>query len=150
MYKIKEGEKNVMTHIKIILNLIELTKFKKCDWIRIDALKKHLRKVGISLNDIDYLHSYLKYLQDDRFIFDCESTYVTVFENIIYVFSRNKYSYDYRLDMFSIDGTLSNWEKLNSNISLLLRLRNAIIITDFDKKNDYDSFLASISQCSSA
>lgn len=137
-----------MTHSKIVLYMIEITKQKKCDWIRIDILKDYLRTIQMSLNDIEYLHNYLKYLQTERFIFDCRYTYITVYNKTIYAFSKNKYSYNYRLDVFSLQSSTSTWNKISSTVNLLLRLRNAITITD--DSNDYESFLASISQCSSA
>ncbi len=136
-----------MTHSKIILYMIEITKQKKCDWIRIDVLKDYLRTIDMSLNDIEYLHSYLRFLQTERFIFDCRYTYVTVYNRVIYAFSKNKYSYNYRLDILSFDSSKSSWNKISSTKNLLLRLRNAITITD--DNNDYESFIASISQCNS-
>lgn len=128
---------------KIIINLIELTKANKCDWISMGILKQHLRKEGLSLSDIAYLHTYLKHLQKDRFIFECDDTYITYYLDDIYILSKNKYSYDYRLDTMSMEGADPKWSKIHNGTAPLLRLRNAVVLTN--NTDDCENLIAAIS-----
>lgn len=127
----------------VLHNLIEITKNNKCDWIRISILKTYLRNKELSMSDIPCLHLFLKYLQKDRFLFDCMESYITHYQKIIYVLSKSKYTYEYRVDILSMDEGSSNWYKLNSSSSAILRLRNAVVVTN--ENDDCEKFISSIS-----
>ncbi|MBQ7505297.1 MAG: hypothetical protein IJT79_08290 [Ruminococcus sp.] len=127
------------------LNLFEATKSNQCDWIRIETLKKYLKQENLSLDSINYFKLFLKHLQQKLFIFDCENSYTTVFENQMFVLSKNKFSFDYRLDYLAIENDEPVWKEEKVINSILLRLRNAILVTDFGENNDYQRFIEAIS-----
>lgn len=134
-----------------IIDLIKCTKAYEINWVNMAYLKSYLKRDDIKLNDITNLRSLLLHLQKERFIFDCNNTYIVNDENYIYVFSKSKYSENYRLDLCSLNnvGSSSQWKRVMVPINWLLRLRNAIEITNEDDDSECSEFLASISLKSS-
>ena len=114
---------------KKISNIIADTVSLEIKWTRMDNLKSDLKEQGLTLNDIPYIHSYLELLQNNLFIFDCENTYLSVYENELIVFSQSKFSHEYRLDLLNLIEEC-NWKQMRTNIYVFLRLRNAILLTD--------------------
>ena len=148
IHKIEKGEKATMTDklspARKVFRIIDSTKSLSLNWINLSKLKDYLRSRDLSLAEIPLLHSFLIYLQSERFIFDCTETYVTFFQNEIIIFSKSKYSFGYRLDSFTINLSNSKWQRININLSLLLRLRNAIVVTD-NSEDNIEGFLHTIS-----
>ncbi|MGN0456466.1 MAG: hypothetical protein ACI4F2_06385 [Acutalibacteraceae bacterium] len=134
---------------KIVTHLIRATKFRKIEWISMDTLKGCLKNRRLSLRDVTPIHIFLEHLQEDKFIFECFNTYITCFYNTIYIFSKSKYSSVFRLDMMSTEESTPKWSQLKTNPSLLLRLRNAIVITNNHTSN-CDKLLYALSTSSIA
>lgn len=127
-----------------VSSIIDSTKSLSLNWINMSKLKDYLRSRDLSLAEIPSLHSFLKYLQAERFIFECTDTYVSFYQNEIIVLSKSKYSFGYRLDSFATNLFDPKWQRININLSLLLRLRNAIVVTD-SNEDDVEGFLNTIS-----
>lgn len=147
LYQIKEGEKTAMITKTIpskrVVELIKNTTTYNCDWINLSTFKEYLLQKELSLKDVSVLHAFLVHLQNERFIFECKDTYITYFQEEIFILSKSKYSFDYRLDCYELTANTLNWEEIRTSISLLLRLRNAIVITN--SNDDCDALFESIS-----
>ena len=115
---------------KKISNIITDTVSLKMKWTRMDNFKDYLKERELSLKDIPYLHSYLETLQSNRFIFDCESTYISVSNDDMIIFSQSKFSHEFRLDVLNLHEIEKCWKTLRTNLYVFLRLRNAILFTD--------------------
>lgn len=130
---------NILLPAKRISKIIESTKAYNLNWINMSDFKDYLHSRDLSLNEIPPLHRFLEYLQFERYIFDCMDTYISYNQGEILVFSKSKYSYEYRLDFFETHSIDPKWQGINTNLSMLLRLRNAIVATDIDEE-DYEEF----------
>lgn len=106
--------------------IVDATKNGELDWINMEALKSFLRAADNSLNSIQRLHEYLMHLQKDLFIFDCTNTYLTIFNNTLFAFSKSKHSFSYRMDNLELTDSSIEWKKMNVPTTMLLRLRNII------------------------
>lgn len=141
-----------MSEISVSLNnvidLINNTKTKKLGWLNLAVLKEYLRNIDVSLNEIDQLHKFLLHLQKDKFIFNCINTYVTVFNEKLYILSQSKYSLIYRLDVLDLNNNNALWKRNAVPSRLLLRLRNTILLTNNeDLPEECSEFLDTISHC---
>lgn len=116
--------------IRRIIELIEQTVSYGIDWVCISVLKDYLRGLNLSLNDISVVHSLLGKFQADRFIFDCNETYLGCYSDGLYMLSKSKYSLEHRLDVILIKDEYPEWRRLKVNTNVLLRLRNAILATN--------------------
>ena len=102
----------------------------KIIWLCINVLKDFLRSNDQSLNDIPLMHDYLTKLQNDKFIFDCESTYIGYGDEELFVLACGRSSFAYRLDSILLRDPLSKWEEVQFGLEELLRVRNAIQFSD--------------------
>ncbi len=137
-------KKNYIPASDLIMKLIKDTKFNEITWINMDYLKSYLRKDGISINDIRVLRDFLLYLQSERFIFDCENTYLSKSEDCLFIVSKSKYSNEYRVDYYDFN-LKSAWNKAICSFSHILRLRNIIEISREDNESECAEFLTTIS-----
>ncbi len=135
----------IRPNLRLIDSLINSTKNNHMQWINMEFLKEYLKRDDISLNVIPKLRDYLLYLQQERFIFDCSSTYLGVNENRFFVLSRSKYSSLYRIDMLELDSECASWREVLTPISSILRLRNVIDVINQDNDSECADLLATIS-----
>lgn len=152
-HKIKKGEKTTMIKAfkknylpasELILTLIKETKYNTITWVNMGYLKSYLRRDDLSLNSIQVLKEFLQYLQAQRFIFDCENTYLSKFNDTLIVVSKSKYSDEYRVDSFDFKSNLG-WNRLLCSFGYILRLRNIIEFSYENNEYECSEFLASIS-----
>lgn len=113
-------------NVRKALSIIEKTANLSIVWFAMSEFKDYLRSVDQSIDSLPMIHSYLLQLQEEKFIFDCESTYVAICDEELIILAREKYSIRYRLDIMSISDDTYKWEGMPASLNILLRMRNAI------------------------
>lgn len=144
--KRKEGViMNIFSHIKEFDNLIEMTKSFEIVWIKMEYFKSFLANMDKTLTSFNLLHKYLENLQQEKFIFDCSDTYMSIHENEYYIFAKSKISFQYRIDKIELSNIDCGWEKMNIPSNMLLRMRNAIdLIAYDDNESDCEKLISAI------
>lgn len=117
-----------ISHIKEADLLVDATIKLSLDWVKLETFKAFLKKNEKSLGDISTMQKYLEHLQKDLFIFDCAYTYLTVYENTLFILSKSKHSLTYRMDRLGLVNQSEEWQSMNIPTNMLLRIRNAIDI----------------------
>ncbi len=128
--------KTVLSYIKLTDLLVNCTKDEKLNWINMEIFKTFLRDAEKTLNDVDRLNKLLTHFQKDSFIFDCTNTYLAIYDESLFIFSKSKYTFLYRLDHIDLTDPNSDWKSMNVPDNLLLRLRNAIELTLEDTNDE--------------
>lgn len=125
----------------VIESLIECIKKCEITWTSMDYIKKYLKQENRSLRNIQTLQLYAIYLQENKFLFDCTNTYLALKNDKIFILAKNLNSFDFRLDIFSPNDSNAEWKKVEAHISILLRLNNAIILTNEDSNDECKNIL---------
>ncbi len=129
--------------IDTIESLVDRIKTKDISWISLDYLKTHLRSNGESLSDINIFQLYVEHLRKDKFVFDCKESYFSLTDTHLYILSKKINELEYRLDKFNYN-TKKIWINNEFSINSLLRLKNAIVLTNTDIGNEYETVLGNI------
>lgn len=125
--------------------LIDKSIDKSIIWTQVGNLKRYLKDRNGSMRNVAYLNTYLDFLQKFQFIFDCEETYITVYEQCIYILAKDKRFLNYRMDYSKIDNSSkSPWEEVSASFLTLLRLRNAAYVSAISNPNVEETSFGSI------
>lgn len=128
----------------IFATVLRDTRSGKAKWIPMDLFKTYLKTRSSSLVSIPILRQYLITLQKEYFIFDCYNSYITLCNDRLYVFAKNKNPYPsslrmvYRLDYVSLNASQKMWERVPLQLYSLRRLRNVIAFTNQDLRQKED------------
>lgn len=136
---------NITSAAKTCLMLINNSMDKSIIWTKISSLKEYLKNKDSSIRDIEYIKTYLDFLRESKYIFDCEETYVTVLSDYVYILAKSKNYLSYRIDCLDISDTPdSQWTPLSVSLPLLLRLRNAAYVSSVLNPQIEDSTFMSL------
>ena len=120
----------------IIEELIQQIKDNAINWTNLDAFKKYIKSNNQSLRDIPILQYYSLFLQSNKFLFDCIDTYFSISDEYLYILSKKQNSLNFRLDRFEIKSENIVEESIDESLEKLLRLKNAITITNDDSSKE--------------
>ncbi len=128
-----------------IESLLDRIKQNSITWTSLDFLKKYLRENNKSLRDIPVFQLYAVYLQENKFLFDCKNTYFSITNDHLYVLSKDLNDFDFRFDKFNLHKN-NDWQQAEAPVSVLLRLKNAIILTNNDSSDECEKVLSVLNQ----
>ena len=84
-----------------------------------------------------YCTAYLRhFLQENKFLFDCSDTYFSIYNGSLYILSKNLSEFEFRFDFYNLSEKDAKWQQLEAPISLLLRFKNAIVLTNSDTNEE--------------
>lgn len=120
---------NSINTIELLLNQI---KTNSISWTSLDFFKKYLKLKKQSLRDVNIFRLYALYLQENKFLFDCSDTYFSIYNDSLYILSKNLSEFEFRFDVYKLSENDAKWQQIEAPISLLLRFKNAIVLTNSD------------------
>ena len=129
--------------INTVESLIDRIKSNTINWTSLDYLKTHLRENGESLADVILFQLYVEHLRKDKFVFDCKESYFSLTSTHLYILSKKNNELEYRLDKFNYNSK-KLWVNTESSLSVLLRLKNVILLTNSDTEDEYEKVLSKI------